>query len=207
MIGYVAELRTPAVDLLDPAATDVALRTVIAAFAADPLLRWVWPDDRRYDSCAPGFFGLLLSLRAAGGEVWVAEGGAAVAMWDPPGGLDPAPAEDLWPALNATYTEDEGLRWAEFNDRLAVPPDVAPYWYLGVLATAPDHQRRGLGPAVVSPVLAAADRTATDVYLETASEANVGFYLRLGFVADREVDLPDGGPRCWLMRRPPQASA
>lgn len=197
----VAELRTPAVGRLHPTATDLALRSVVAAFATDPLLRWVWPDDARYRTCAPGFFGLLLSLRTAGGEVWVADGGAAVAMWDPPGGLDPLPAEDPWPALNATYTEDERRRWAEFNERLAVPPDVAPYWYLGVLATAPDRQGRGLGPAVVAPVLAAADRTGTDAYLETASETNVAFYRRLGFVVALEVGLPHGGPPCWLMRR------
>lgn len=201
----VPDLTGPVVGPFEPTSTDPALSSVVAAFATDPLLRWVWPDDR-YEQCAPGFFGLLLSLRTAGGEVWVADAGLAVAMWDPPGGLDPVPAEDPWPALNATYTDTEQARWAVFNEALAVPSEAPQHWYLGVLATAPGHQRRGLGAAVLAPALAAADTTATSAYLETASEANAGFYERLGFVVEREVDLPDGGPRCWLMRRPPQAT-
>lgn len=196
------DLTSPVVGLLDPASTDRALGSVVEAFSTDPLLRWVWPDDGRYQECAAGFFGLLLSLRSAGGEVWVAGGGAAVAMWDPPGGLRDLPAEDPWPALNATYTETERARWETFNERLAVPSDAPAHWYLGVLATAPRHQRRGLGGAVLAPVLAAADETSTPAYLETASEGNLAFYGRHGFGVEREVDLPDGGPRCWLMRRP-----
>ena len=41
-------------------------------------------------------------------------------------------------------------------------------------------------------------------YLETASEANVGIYGRLGFEPVRDVTMPDGGPTCWLMRRDPR---
>jgi hypothetical protein len=35
------------------------------------------------------------------------------------------------------------------------------------------------------------------------SERNLVLYRRLGFAVEREVDLPDGGPRCWLMHRDP----
>jgi ribosomal protein S18 acetylase RimI-like enzyme len=201
-----ADVRAPDVARLGPDATERALTSVLAAFATDPLLRWVWPEDQRYAECAQAFFRLLLSLRTAGGEVWAADGGAAVAMWDPPGGLYAVPAEDPWPLLNSTFTEAEQGRWRVFNESLAVPADAPAHWYLGVLATAPEHQRRGLGAAVVAPVLAAADRTATEAYLETASEANVAFYARLGFTVVREVDVPGAGPRCWLLRREPRTS-
>jgi len=87
----------PDVRRLEPSERDLALASVVAAFATDPLVRWVWPDDGRYAACAPPFFGLLLDLRRAGGEAWAAGGGAAVAMWDPPGGLYTAPAADPWP--------------------------------------------------------------------------------------------------------------
>jgi ribosomal protein S18 acetylase RimI-like enzyme len=197
---------TPAVTTaarLEPAERAAALASVVAAFATDPLLRWVWPEDGRYACLAPPFFGLLLDLRRAGGEVWTAGGGAAVAMWDPPGGSYAPPAEDPWPALQATFSRAERDRWAIFDGAVAVPAGVAPYWYLGVLATHPDRQRSGLARAAAGPVLAAADRTRTVAYLETATEANLGFYEGLGFAVDREVGLPDGGPRCWLMRREP----
>lgn len=191
----------PDVRRLEPAERDDAIESVVAAFATDPLLRWVWPEDERYQRCAPAMFSLLLDLRRAGGEVWAAERGAAVAMWEPPGGLIVTPATDPWPAVQEAYLPAEKARWETYEQALAVPADASPYWYLGVLATHPDRQGRGLGRAVVAPVLAAATRARAAAYLETASEANVGFYLSLGFVVEREAALPDGGPVCWLMRR------
>lgn len=75
MIGVVADIGRCL-----PAQREHALSSVVDAFTVDPLLRWVWPADERYAVCAPAFFGLLLDLRLASGEVWVADGGNAVAM-------------------------------------------------------------------------------------------------------------------------------
>jgi GNAT superfamily N-acetyltransferase len=183
-----------------------ALDTVVAAFAADPLLRWVWPQNERYDACAPSFFGLLLDLRLEGGEVWIADDGDAVAMWDPPGGLYLPAAEDRWAAVRAGFTDVERTRWQTYDAGLAVPQGAGAHWYLGVLATSPERQRRGLGRAVVAPMLAAAYRTSFPTYLETASATNLLFYGQLGFQAEVEVQMPDG-PRCWLLRRTPQEVA
>jgi ribosomal protein S18 acetylase RimI-like enzyme len=191
---------------LEPAERDAALTSTVAAFATDPLLRWVWPEDDRYEACAPGFFGLLLDLRRAGGEVWAAHGGAAVAMWDPPGGLYARPEPDPWPALQAGFTQRERASWAVYEQRVG-ERTTQPHWYLGVLATDPARQGQGLARAVVAPVLAACDRTGVDAWLETATAANVGYYRRFGFEVVREVDLPDGGPQCWLLRRAPVAVA
>jgi GNAT superfamily N-acetyltransferase len=197
----------PDVRRLHPDSRDRALTSVVAAFATDPLLRWVWPDDRRYTACATVFFGLLLDLRLEGGEVWAAGDGDAVAMWDPPGGLYGPSPDDRWAAAKAAFTDQENAAWATVDGAMGVPPEAGPHWYLGVLATAPARQRSGLGRAVLAPVLGAADRTGLAAYLETATESNVGFYRRLGFEPAHEVDLPDGGPRCWLLRRAPGATS
>ena len=199
--------RVPAVRRCPPSARDDALATVVAAFATDPLLRWVWPDDARYAGCAPDFFGLLLDLRLESGEVWVAADGpelSSVAMWDPPGGLYQPPPDERWAEVQERFTAGERAGWAAFDEAMGVPAAAGPHWYLGVLATAPGRQGTGLGRAVTAPMLAAADRTGLPAYLETASETNVAIYRRLGFAIDREIDMPDGGPRCWLMVRAPQ---
>jgi GNAT superfamily N-acetyltransferase len=193
----------PAVSRLLPRDRDPALETVVAAFAVDPLLRWVWPEDQRYADCAVGFFGLLLDLRMELGEAWGADGTAAVAMWDPPGGLYLPVPEERWRSAQGAFTEVERGRWAAFEEVMAIPPDAGPHWYLGVLATAPDRQRRGLGRAVLAPMLASADRTRHPTYLETMSAANVAFYARLGFATVTEA-RPADGPQCWLLRRDPQ---
>lgn len=186
---------------------DRALDTVLAAFATDPLLRWVWPDDERYDACGRGFFGLLLDLRLAAGEVWTADGGSAVAMWDPPGGLYLPTPDAVWTGVKTGFTEVERGRWATYESVMRLPQGMPPHWYLGVLATEPARQRGGLARAVVAPVLAAADRTGLATYLETASEDNLAVYGRLGFETVRDAPMPDAGPTCWLMRRDPREAA
>lgn len=185
-----------------PGDRDRALETVVEAFATDPILRWVWPEDERYAGCAPAFFGLLLDLRLEGGEVWVADGGDAVAMWDPPGGLYGPPAEERWAEVRQAFTPAEQERWRLFDQALTIP-DGRPRWYLGVLATAPARQGQGLARAALAPILAAADRTGLPACLETGSTANVAYYARLGFAPVAEADLPDGGPRAWVLCREP----
>jgi GNAT superfamily N-acetyltransferase len=187
-----------------PTVRDRALATVVSAFADDPVFRWVWPAKERYDELAPPFLGILLDSRIAGGEVWTADSGAAVAMWEPPGGLYlPAP-EGSWARLKDRMTEREIAAWAVFGDAMGVPSSAGPHWYLGVLATEPARQGTGLGRAVSAPMLGAADRAGTPAYLETATPGNLGIYRRLGFEVAREVDVPEGGPRSWLMRRDPR---
>ncbi len=206
----VHDRRVPTVRRCPPSGRDRALATVLAAFATDPLLRWVWPGQERYDGCAPTFFGLLLDLRIEAGEVWVAgpedseeSDMGSVAMWDPPGGLYLPAAAERWAEVHAGFTAAERAAWAFYDDALGVPATAGAHWYLGVLATDPARQGTGLGRAVATPMLAAADRAGLPAYLETASDTNVAIYRRLGFEVAREVDLPDGGPRCWLMRRDP----
>jgi len=186
-----------------PTQREQALSSVVDAFALDPLLRWVWPSDDRYATCAPGFFGLLLDLRMAAGEVWVADGGDSVAMWDPPGGLYLGVDEQPWAQLHAGFSAVEIQRWATYDESLRVPEDSGPHWYLGVLATRRSRQGTGLGRAVLTPMLAAADRTHVPTYLETSSDANLRFYGQLGFAPVREAEMPDG-PLSWLMRRDPR---
>jgi GNAT superfamily N-acetyltransferase len=204
MIGVVADIARCLADQAEH-----ALSTVLDAFVVDPLLRWVWPSDERYAACAPVFFGALLDLRLAAGEVWIADGGESVAMWNPPGGLyllDPKVPDERWAAVRLGFTEVERNRWATYDETLRVPEDVAPYWYLGVLATRRSRQGAGLGRAVLAPILAAADRTHLSTYLETASDANLRFYGQLGFAPVREAEMPDG-PLCWLLRRDPRGQS
>jgi GNAT superfamily N-acetyltransferase len=200
-----AEPTMSAVRRAEPRDRERSVASVVAAFAVDPLLRWVWPADDRYLTCAPAFFGLLLDLRLEGGEVWVADDGDAVAMWDPPGGLYGPPAEARWAVVQDGFTATERTRWEAFDTVMKVPDGTPPRLYLGVLATTPARQGQGLGRAVLGPILGAADRAGLATWLETASEANVRFYAGLGFTLAVEADVPGGGPHCWLLRRGPGA--
>jgi GNAT superfamily N-acetyltransferase len=202
----VADAPRPRVRRLLPRERDDAVEAVVSAFAVDPLLRWVWPDDGRYARAAPAFFGLLLDLRMESGEAWGVDGTAAIAMWDPPGGLYLPTADGRWGTIQSGFTDLERRRWAAYDEVMSIAPAAAPYWYLGVLATAPDRQRQGLASEVIAPMLAAADRVGLPTYLETASEGNLLFYGRHGFEQVTSA-TPLDGPACWLLRRDPQPAA
>jgi ribosomal protein S18 acetylase RimI-like enzyme len=64
----------------------------------------------------------------------------------------------------------------------------------------PAAQGRGLGTAVLAPVLEECDRDGVGAYLESSKESNVAYYARFGFRITEELRLPRG-PRLWLMWR------
>lgn len=183
-----------------------ALATLSGAFAEDPLLRWVFPDDAAWPERAAGFFGFLFDSRVSGGgEVRVTDDVTAVSLWSPPGGNRLAPAEraSLWEAAAAEFSVGERERFDRFAHAVRRLEPEEPHWYLGVLGTHPAWQGQGLGALVVRPVLDEADAHGFPTCLETAAERNLGFYRRLGFTVHAELVVPGGGPRLWVLVREP----
>lgn len=62
---------------------------------------------------------------------------------------------------------------------------------------------RGVGSALMRPVLETCDRDGVPAYLEATSERNKRLYLRHGFEVTDEIRLPDG-PTLWRMWRAPR---
>ena len=75
-----------------------------------------------------------------------------------------------------------------------------------VLAAAPGRQARGLGGALLQPILDRCDRDGHGAYLEATTSRGRDLYLRYGFAMLEEVALPGGGPLLWRMWRGPAAA-
>ena len=74
------------------------------------------------------------------------------------------------------------------------------HWYLGVVATDPQHAGRGFGRAVMRAGL---DRAAADglpAYLETTNPGNVKLYESVGWTVDSQFERP---LPIWVMRQDP----
>ena len=75
------------------------------------------------------------------------------------------------------------------------------HWYLQLLATHPDWQRRGLGTTLMASMFERTDAEGLPCYLETETEVNVAYYRHHGFEVRSEWDVTEG-PHMWGMLRP-----
>ncbi len=187
------------------------------AFDDDPIFVWIEPADAaRREFLVPLFTALTrrsrrlavaLAARTADAEL------AGVSLWKTPElttlsaeqlamtGLDRL-GDFLSPAASRRFD-------AVFHAvDAALAEDVRePVWYLGVLGVEPSLRGRGLGSALMRPLLERADREGLATTLETAKARNLALYARHGFEVLRELPPPaPGGPVVWTMRRPPRPS-
>jgi len=181
----------------------IVVDTLTAAFAHDPIIRFQFQDDTTYEKRAAAFFGHYFDVRLEGGEIFLADDGAGVSLWNPPGGnrLGKEFVEEDWrrnvvPALEHA----ELTRYGRFKAVLDAMTPAEPHWYLGLLATRPEKQRAGVGRGLLEPMLQRADAERVPVFLETGNAGNVEIYERFGFgiIADEVVKM---GPRVWGMLR------
>jgi GNAT superfamily N-acetyltransferase len=199
-------MSAPVIRRVLPVERGEVIATVTAAFAEDPAWAFLMGDE--YERLAPEFVGALFDLRAPGGNVWVSDDLATVAMWESPSGDDDEQRmKKAWARYVSLAGEEAHERLVAYKTALAAVCPADRYWYLGVLATHPARQGEGLATAVLTPVLGEADRDGTACCLETSTEANRRFYERRGFLESTEVVIPAGPPTWWLRRAPPEPLA
>jgi GNAT superfamily N-acetyltransferase len=173
--------------------------TAVAAFANDPALRHFFPDER-YTQQATAFFGYLFDKRVDHGTVWVTERCEAAAMWSPPANSISAHYHQRavagYAAMEEVVGVDAARRLRVYNDLVDHHlPGNGAYWYLGVLATHPDHTGHRYGATVMQTGLDHANGAA---FLETTNPANVGYYQSLSWTVTASITteaLP-----IWILR-------
>jgi len=181
--------------------------TLARAFALDPVAAYIFDDASRREERLRRFF--LLQLRhnyLPRGEVFVVRAptgeSVAAALWLAPG----APAIGLVDALAhlglVTLLRGRFPATRRLSLLLAARHPVEAHYYLGTIGTHPEHRRAGAASALLDRVLLRCDELAVPAYLECSAAANVTFYEHHGFAVTGVVDVPGGGPRLWLMRRP-----
>ena len=184
-------MNSPSITTATPADRDRVVATIVAAFAADPAFRYFFPDEATYHEYASAFAGYLFDKRVPGSTVWLAEGGAAVALWDPP---SPTPYNGSTLDLPAAVQK----RLDAYHEAVHPLLPTGPHWYLGVLATHPDHAGRRWGRAVMAAGVARAREDGVPAYLETTNPRNVEVYRGAGWEVTGSattMDVP-----IWVMR-------
>jgi GNAT superfamily N-acetyltransferase len=70
----------------------------------------------------------------------------------------------------------------------------------------PSELGKGIGGALIQPVLARAAAEGLLCYLETQNESDVPFYPKHGFEVVSDGEVPKCGRRVWAMVRGPDSS-
>jgi GNAT superfamily N-acetyltransferase len=179
------------------------------AFYDDPVARWMMPRHGRRDrQLERGFAIGLRGVYLRDGDCWTTPGVTGAALWLSPGRWRiPALRQlRLLPPMARIYGRDLPRALRTFALLESEHPKDKPHWYLPFIGVDPDWQGRGIGTALLRPVLERCDREGLPAYLEASSPRNRACYERNGFRVTGEIGLPSG-PTMWKMWREPGGEA
>jgi GNAT superfamily N-acetyltransferase len=168
-------------------------------------MSWVFPDDMTRRATIERLFAMLLDrLWLEQDECYTTESGAGAAAWELPGRWKVGVLEQLQilPRFALLARRDTRRLLQSFFKLESGHPETEHY-YLAFVGVVPDWQGRGIGAALLRPVLERCDRERMPVYLEASSPRNRNLYERHGFAVTEEFRLGKGSPPLWRMWRQP----
>ena len=174
--------------------------TLLSAFRADPVERWLYPDEQDYEEFFPAFLAAFGGAAFAHDTVWRLDDFAAVALW-----LSPSVAPDVDEIVRVLMTTvDEARRsdtMAALEQMDAAHPRY-PHWYLPWFGVDARWQGSGLGATLMVDCLGAVDETGLPAYLETPNPRTISFYERFGFRVTGSTHTADCPVITFMLREP-----
>ena len=184
---------------------DAVAATLAAAFTDDPVFGWLMPRDATRPAALRRFFTIeAAAIVLPHGQSRVARttaGIVGVALVLPAGAWRAS-----LPVLarhSAGFLRAFGFRTPQafaINNAMERHHPREPHYYLPYIGVQPDAHNRGIGTALLAPVLARADDEGLPTYLEASNPDCARLYRRLGFRSLRTL-RPAGSPPIDLMRR------
>ena len=164
---------------LGPVERDPVMDILALAFATDPAVRYMFPTAdgflRHFNRLATAMAGSAL----AAGSAWVADGGAAAALWLAPG--EEADGEAISALVGEAVAPERLEVLGQVGALMGQFHPQEPHWYLSMIGVDPSRQGQGLGSALLKAGLQRCDADGLPAYLESSSPKNVPLYERHGF--------------------------
>lgn len=185
---------------------DRLVLSLVRAFDDDPLINWILRQDSKRSRAFDLYFRTALcGITMPRGDVFVTDDCAGGALWLPSDKAEIGLAQQLslLPDMIRAVRLRGVKRLMGVLDAMNKAHPHERHYYLQFVGVEPTHQGKGLGSALMQPMLARCDREESGAYLENTQEENIAFYERLGFVVTGELDLDRGAPPVWRMWRDP----
>ncbi len=181
-------------------------RILARAFDKEPFINWfVRGDTHRGEGIYRLFDTYFRRFSMPYGETYTTTDRRGAALWSPPGKWkldflhqlsllpDIIRMAGVWSLLSRMW----GIQKIEENH------PKRPHYYLQIIGVDPPFQKKGIGSALLKPVLDICTKRAIPAYLETSIERNLAFFEKHGFRVEKTIKLPANGPTFWLMWREP----
>lgn len=192
-------MRSLPIRVMTSADEDPATKTVVLAFAADPMARWTWPLAHQYLEAMPRMVRAFASSAYSSGTAYCTDGYAATALWLPPGVH--SDEKGLGAVIDSTVARALRPETDSIFEQMAAYHPSEPHWYLPLIGADPAHQGEGHGAALMAYALARCDRDHAPAYLESSNPRNIPFYQRYGFEPLGEIQV-GSSPTLVPMLRP-----
>ena len=198
------------INKLDPRQIKRAAEVLAAAFFDYPMFTFYFPDPRRRTRGLPWYFKNILNSALRYGEVRTTPEISGVIFTLPPGHTKLS----IWEYIQSGFLLSPFVlgfrnykRSMECEDfvgitQMALMKD-RPHIYLWGLGVDPRQKTRGIGTALIRPLLARADAQKLPIYLETHDEDNVRYYRKHGFDLIHTACIPKHELPIWCMLREP----
>jgi ribosomal protein S18 acetylase RimI-like enzyme len=176
------------------------------AFYDDPVFSWVLHGDRnRSRMLERGFELFLRRVWMEQEETYTTPGVAGAAVWERPGAWQLSAGRQLrlLPAMAAVFRNRLPRLLRALITLEGGHPREPPHYYLPFIGVAPEWQGRGLGAALLAPVLQRCDHERVAAFLEASTPRNRALYERHGFTVTEEFRLGRTAPLQWRMWREP----
>jgi ribosomal protein S18 acetylase RimI-like enzyme len=175
------------------------------AFAEDPVNLWIFGNTK---PMAPVFGTLARSVYLPRGFCHLS-GDNGATMWCHSSAsreLSTFAMMGLVASIMTKGTKGAAKRGLTAAETMAKEHPKGPHLYLFTIGTRKVARGKGLGKALMAPVLAAADRDGLPCYLENSNPANTGFYRSRGFAQVKIFAAGPGGPPLEAMWREPRSA-
>jgi GNAT superfamily N-acetyltransferase len=175
------------------------------AFDDDPQFVWIVPDaSRRPAILERGFELWLRRIWFAQDQSYTTDGVVGAAVWERPGQWKTPISKQLTMAPAMTRIFGRYLpRIMRAITAVESNHPEEPHYYLPFVGVVPDWQGRGIGAALMRPMLDRCDDESMPAYLEASTPRNRALYERHGFAVTEEFHLAKGSPPLWRMWRRP----
>lgn len=189
----------------------VIAAVLAAAFADDPILRWVLPARTSQPNRLARYFDVRFTRSVLPyGQAQLAVDDAVpcgAALWLPPQAQQkPGLHRLLSPLFLLPVLRQDIRRAASVQQAFgSVEPRTA-HWYLLAIGVDPSRQGTGVGSALLGTGLRRCDATGVPAYLVSTQPGTISFYQRHGFQEAGGHRLPAGGPKFYPMWRLPRSA-